>query len=782
MSGGLSEAYRKIRAAPLARLPGRIREKFWRDATRHLERRRDKSSTTTLTDCDFERILGNDEAVEQLLSFPDQVIPPSDVKRITAVAAASPASSGFKIVAKSARLHSFDLLGSNPTIPDYVVEADGAFGSRYQNAPGPIQELAQLQRIGDLVRDTESFLESHHSHIFGRPDNHMTKALECYSPIDWHLDFKSGYRWNPELWWLDTPVAPAPGVDIKLPWELSRSHHLVAIALAGVSEHDTVRNKEDAATEISLQILDWIAANPVRFGVNWRSAMDVSIRAANWIVALSILGSEAFSSPVLWLIAKSLYQHGQFVESHLDFARIGSNNHYLADIVGLLHISAALPQVPESDAWAALCIQELVVEMGREVLADGTSYEGSTGYHRLAAEMFHHGTLTALRIPEKRRSRLANAQGLRKHSPSVDPRIWEFDPGTSNIFPDWYLERLSLMAELTHDLTKPNGLVPQFGDQDGGRFLKFHWPAERGSTNTVGFKEEQRDHRHLLAISQGLFGADASSSHACPIESAAGTVPKGLILSDPGRPASDITQHEWLDGSSKWHSPGGYYVAHSGQIWLCVRCEQTPVNAPMGHRHNDQLSFELNVGGIDFLVDPGSGTYTPNHELRDRLRSTASHNTVFVEDSEQRSFPNGPDGLFTTFGNSNAEVDSIGPGTFSATHRWSGNIHRRSFIIEKTRIVIKDRIQSDGHWALNYIVSPDVIVATESDAGIVRLTGDSISLSIGLDPKEARVTTDTIPYAPSYGRIGSAIRLNVTPINDYCTTTIEIDPVLGAQV
>ena len=75
-----------------------------------------------------------------------------------------------------------------------------------------------------------------------------------------------------------------------------------------------------------------------------------------------------------------------------------------------------------------------------------------------------------------------------------------------------------------------------------------------------------------------------------------------------------------------------------------------------------------------------------------------------------------------------------------------------------------------------------MIVAIESDAGIVRLTGDSISLSIGLDPKEARVTTDTIPYAPSYGRIGSAIRLNVTPINDYCTTTIEIDPVLGAQV
>ena len=31
------------------------------------------------------------------------------------------------------------------------------------------------------------------------------------------------------------------------------------------------------------QILDFIATNPPRFGVNWRSAMEVAIRAANWV-------------------------------------------------------------------------------------------------------------------------------------------------------------------------------------------------------------------------------------------------------------------------------------------------------------------------------------------------------------------------------------------------------------------------------------------------------------------------------------------------------------------
>ena len=779
MSGGLSGAYRKIRAAPLTRLPGRVREKIWRDASRRLQRRRDKGSTATLSDSDFGRILGNNEAVEQVLSFPDRLIPPSDVNRIAAVAAASPSGSGFRFVAKSAHIHSFDLLGSGPTTPDYSLECDGAFGSRYQNAPGRVQELAQLQRIGDLLRDTASFLESHHRHISDRPDNHLAIALVRYIPIDWHVDFKSGYRWNPELWWLDAVAAPAPGADIKVPWELSRSHHLVAIALAGASERDPVGNKEDAATEISLQILDWIAANPVRFGVNWRSAMDVSIRAANWITALSILGSEAFSRPVLWVIAKSLYHHGQFVESHLDFVQTGSNNHYLADIVGLLHISAALTEVPESDAWAALCIQELVVEMEREVLNDGTNYEGSTGYHRLVAEMFHHGTVAALRIPEKRRSRLSQAKGLRKHSPAVDPRVWEFDPGTSVIFPDWYYERLSLMAELTRELTKPNGLVPQFGDQDSGRFLKFDWPAESASLDpgdTAGFIEEQRDHRHLLATSQGLLGAGASSPDLYPIECAAGALPEGLTLPNPGRPTSEITQHQWQNGSSRWFSTGGYYIAHSGQIWLCVRCEQAPVNAPMGHRHNDQLSFELNVGGVDFLVDPGSGTYTPNPDLRNRLRSSSSHNTASVEGSEQRSFGDGINDMFLTRGNSHAEMESVGPGSFSAVHRWSGNIHRRSFDVQPERLVINDRIESARSWSLNYIIPPEVTVNVDQGGYEVSLSRESISLVVSVDGGNATVTRGSIPYAPAYGRIESATRLTITPTGDNCVTTIELFP------
>ena len=38
----------------------------------------------------------------------------------------------------------------------------------------------------------------------------------------------------------------------------------------------------------SVQLTDWIDSNPVEFGPNWASMMDVAIRAANWVAALTL--------------------------------------------------------------------------------------------------------------------------------------------------------------------------------------------------------------------------------------------------------------------------------------------------------------------------------------------------------------------------------------------------------------------------------------------------------------------------------------------------------------
>ena len=60
-----------------------------------------------------------------------------------------------------------------------------------------------------------------------------------------------------------------------------------------------------------------------------------------------------------------------------------------------------------------------------------------------------------------------------------------------------------------------------------------------------------------------------------------------------------------------------------------------------GHAHADALSMTLSLGGRPFLVDPGTATYTMTPRVRDRFRSSQSHNTLTI-DHQSQARPKGP--------------------------------------------------------------------------------------------------------------------------------------------
>ena len=60
-----------------------------------------------------------------------------------------------------------------------------------------------------------------------------------------------------------------------------------------------------------------------------------------------------------------------------------------------------------------------------------------------------------------------------------------------------------------------------------------------------------------------------------------------------------------------------------------------------GHAHADALSLTLSLDGRRLLIDPGTSTYTMDSSVRDRMRSTVSHNTVTL-DGRSQSMPAGP--------------------------------------------------------------------------------------------------------------------------------------------
>ncbi|MFP4370473.1 MAG: alginate lyase family protein [Candidatus Kapaibacterium sp.] len=211
---------------------------------------------------------------------------------------------------------------------------------------------------------------------------------EGYKPIDWQRDFKSGYRWDSRSWYKDIKFGTIKGADIKLPWETGRSQHLPLLAYAAIYSGNEAR-KNDLINEVRSFILDFIAFNPPRFGTQWLYAMDVAIRAINFIHAFSVLYADdenSFDREFITVFVNSMYDHGRHIFSNLEYSAGQRGNHYLANLAGLAFIGQFLGH-PDAAKWKNKAINEINKEIGWQFNPDGTNFEASTWYHYQSLEI-----------------------------------------------------------------------------------------------------------------------------------------------------------------------------------------------------------------------------------------------------------------------------------------------------------------------------------------------------------------------------------------------------------
>ncbi len=411
--------------------------------------------------------------------------------------------------------------------------------------------------------------------------------------IDWHRDFKSGERWEP------VPIERVPtvkgiqGTDIKVPWELSRFYHAPVLGVAYL-----LSGRETYAHSYVGQITDWIRANPVAHGANWLCAMEVAIRAGNWVAALPyLLHSSAVSDAFLWMLGKSLVQHGRHIRTHLEGSVHLRSNHYLSDLQGLLYLGILFPEFSDSAEWVRFGAAELEKEMLWEVYPDGTDFEASSSYHRLCLELF-----------------LGPAVLCKTNGVKLSDAFWQ---------------RLEGMFLAVRSLMGPSGKIPLFGDNDSGRL---HRLAIR----------DDADLRYLLPIGAALFNNASLRLEGNPFSEEA-----LLYLGPVGASAYEKLAVSEPCATSTALPDSGWYMLRRCSECLHITCgpngqkffepaEGTPVwNG--GHAHNDKLSIVYSVGNKEVLVDPGQYCYTSDAALRNHSRGTAAHNTLQVNDLEQQT-------------------------------------------------------------------------------------------------------------------------------------------------
>jgi hypothetical protein len=398
--------------------------------------------------------------------------------------------------------------------------------------------------------------------------------------IDWLRDPLTGTNWSRKFH-ADVELSRGDGSDARVLWELNRLSHLVTLAQSYALTSD-----ESLAAKFFADVGGWRARNPVGFGANWASAMEVALRAINLLAAFHVFRrspqlNEQRLAPLLTLFD----EHGAFVRRHLEFSYLATSNHYLSNVVGLLWLGVLLPELKAAREWREFGLRETLREMDKQVLADGADYESSTGYHRLVAELFLYSFL------------LCRANGV-----GIEEKYWS---------------KLRAMLEYARAYLRPDLSAPLVGDTDGGRILAL---APRAAD----------EHAYLVGVGSVIFNEPRFKlTGGAPFESLWLTGAEGLRAYEelpPGEPSS----------STQFPRAGTYVLRH-GDLYLLFNASGAGLKGRGSHAHNDALSIEVSACGANFIVDPGTYVYTADLRARHEFRSTAYHSTVEVDGAEQNT-------------------------------------------------------------------------------------------------------------------------------------------------
>jgi len=278
-----------------------------------------------------------------------------------------------------------------------------------------------------------------------------------------------------------------------------------------------------------------------------------------------------------------------------------------------------------------------------------------------------------------------------------------------------YWRRLDAMFEFLDTYLDSAGRAPLLGDADDGRL---HW---------------------LCAASGG-----APRSHR-------------IGLPGRGRPHQPAGSRAFPDG--------GFYILRAGLDRCIVRCGAIGLAGAGSHDHNDQLSYELVLGGKEVVTDSGTYAYTRDLAARFAFRSTAAHNAIQLGGEEQNPIrADRPWRILADRTRARCLEWSVTGSSIRFTGSHSGFAHRpsearcsRTIVLEQPTgsWTVEDRVEGTGReditWRLH--CAPGPVSQRASGAGNWRLAHSSVpDREIELSaPEGLSLTLEESQWSERYG-------------------------------
>jgi hypothetical protein len=462
--------------------------------------------------------------------------------------------------------------------------------------------------------------------------------------------------WAPQAFWSSVPYLDPSCGDHKIIWELNRHQHWLTLGRAFWLTGDT-RYRDRCLAELA----SWLADNPPLIGINWASMLELGLRSISWLWALNFFAAPVSRDATPWIVDLLIALDRQLLQIERNLSYYFSpNTHLLGEALALYVAGRSLPELKASERRAQLGRRVLVAEINRQIAHDGGHCERSTHYQRYALD-FYSLALIVAKITD-------------------DPAATDFEH---------VVARLASAARMLCD---DQGRLPLIGDDDGGQLSPI-----------LGRRPE--DIRDSLAVAAALTGRQDLAVGRPPEEAywlLAHPALSSLLEQSLSAPPSATPRSTAL-------SETGYYISRSAAGDHIVIDGGPHGFKNAGHAHADALSLTMTVGGVPMLIDPGTACYTINPSLRDRMRSTALHNTLELNHRSQSS-PNGP---FSWARTANAHVlrwrNNQAFDYFVGAHDgYRPAEHRRHvLVLHGDLVVVADLVSGEGvhhaavHWHID---------------------------------------------------------------------------------
>ena len=393
---------------------------------------------------------------------------------------------------------------------------------------------------------------------------------------DWVTNPDNQYKYDISKHWSEVADLSSEAGDIKYVWEKSRFSYL----------YDIIRYDYHFGTDCSelvfWEIENWIVANPINQGPNFKCSQEISLRTLNWLFAIYYYkNSIALTEERFQKLLHVIYWQIKHDYANINFSRkTVRNNHAVTECLMLYLGGLLLPFLPEAKLWKSKGKQWFEEEIAYQVYRDGTFLQFSHNYQRVLVQLLTWAFY------------LSDANGDR--------------------FSSVVYERAQKTLEYLYQCQEQaNGYLPNYGANDGALFFKLNDAVYRDYRPQLNalyyyFKHENLYKDSISHEDIHWYIANIKNRHTTT----------DFILQK-----REISQY----------TEGGIYLIRDTDSLTFLKCTQYK-DRPS---HSDNLHIDIWYKGENILLDSGTYKYNTEPQLVRYFSGTAGHNTVMLGDNDQ---------------------------------------------------------------------------------------------------------------------------------------------------